>query len=333
LKGLRLVVVYALAASIGALWDAAGVGSGNGRIGILAGGFALWGSASEARPERPAATRDLVILCAAAMTGAIAYASLAPLLQQHTRLGCESALVTGAFLVAYLKRFGMLGASIGSQIYLGELLAFGVNAQRADTGWIGIAGVTAALSCVLPRWLMHRPRHTGTNVRSEVVSSLQVPSAPAALLLGTQTAAAALLIVALASVFDLTESAWAITACVYIVTATRAGTLKRARQRVLGTLVGVPIGLICMPLAAHAPTLAWILAGCAMVVYAVSASRRYDIACAAFAFTLMVVLEVSGQHSVAILCARIWETMLGAALGVAIGLLRSESIQRASGHV
>jgi len=49
-------------------------------------------------------------------------------------------------------------------------------------------------------------------------------------------------------------------------------------------------------------------------------------ACGAFAFTLMVTLEMSGQHSADVLLARVWETVLGATLGVAMALL----IERAS---
>ncbi len=136
-----------------------------------------------------------------------------------------------------------------------------------------------------------------------------------------KTSAAALVVVVLNNLLVQTESAWAITACVYIMTATLEGTIKRARHRIGGTLVGVPIGLVCMPIAVHAPVLTWILAAVAINVYAVSSPRRYDIASGAFAFTLVVTLEMSGQRSAAVLLSRIWETMLGATLGVAMALL------------
>jgi len=45
--------------------------------------------------------------------------------------------------------------------------------------------------------------------------------------------------------------------------------------------------------------------------------QRYDIACGAFAFTLVVTLAVSGSHSIVLLTARAWETLLGGALGLA----------------
>ncbi len=48
--------------------------------------------------------------------------------------------------------------------------------------------------------------------------------------------------------------------------------------------------------------------------------ERYDIACAAFAFTLVVTLAASGEHSVPLLAARAWETILGGALGCAAAM-------------
>jgi Fusaric acid resistance protein-like len=320
LKGLRLVAAYSIAIALGRLWDFVVGTSGAAPVANLAAGFALWGSVSEARTERVAAGRDLLFLCAAAALGALLYSLLVPLVRHWA--GSESILLTGAFLVAYLKSFGTLGAGIGSQLYIGELLAFGVGAQPSRS--IFAAGIIAMLAAILPRWLIRRA-HRANSGESPMNASLP-PSPRVALLNGIQTTGAALVVVVLNNLFVLTESAWAITACVYIITATRAETIKRARHRIIGTLVGVPIGLACMPIAVRAPLLTWILAAVAMVVYTVSLPRRYDCACGAFAFTLVVTLEMSGQHSADVLLARVWETMLGAALGVAMALL----IERAS---
>lgn len=318
-KGLRLAVVYAIAVTLGSLWDVASPTSSGIRMAQLAGGFALWASVSEVRSERFAASRDLVILCAAAMVGAVSYALLSPLLRQHEWVSGESVLITGAFLVAYLKCFGTLGGGIGSQVYIGQLLAFGFDAGPGDVGSIAAAGLIAILSAVLPRWLVYRTR--GTAATEPGASASPSSGHDAALLNGIQATVAATAVVALNNVFVLTESAWAITACVYVITATPQGTMERARRRIAGTLVGVPLGLACMPLAAHAPVLTWILAGAAIIMYAVALPSRYDIASGAFAFTLIVTLEISGQHSATVLLSRVWETMLGATLGVAIALL------------
>jgi hypothetical protein len=59
------------------------------------------------------------------------------------------------------------------------------------------------------------------------------------------------------------------------------------------------------------------MAALAMIVYAMALPDRYDIACGAFAFALIVTLVASGVHSVPLLAARAWETLLGGALGIA----------------
>ena len=89
----------------------------------------------------------------------------------------------------------------------------------------------------------------------------------------------------------------------------------------IGTVFGVPLGLACLPLAANLPLLLWTTAALAMVVYAMALPQRYDIACGAFAFTLMVTLAASGEDSVVLLAARAWETALGGAIGLAAALL------------
>jgi len=59
----------------------------------------------------------------------------------------------------------------------------------------------------------------------------------------------------------------------------------------------------------------------AMVIYAVALPERYDIACGAYAFVLIVTLAIGGEHSVPLLAARAWETLLGGALGLAAATL------------
>jgi len=59
----------------------------------------------------------------------------------------------------------------------------------------------------------------------------------------------------------------------------------------------------------------------AMVIYAMALPGRYDIACGAFAFTLIVTLAASGEHSIPLLAARAWETLIGGTLGLIAALL------------
>lgn len=68
-----------------------------------------------------------MLLVLAAVIGAAMMIGLAPVLAIAGRAGPELTLVTGAFLVGYLKRFGVLGAGLGSQIYIGQLLAYGAK--------------------------------------------------------------------------------------------------------------------------------------------------------------------------------------------------------------
>lgn len=61
---------------------------------------------------------------------------------------------------------------------------------------------------------------------------------------------------------------------------------------------------------------AWAAVAAAMIVYAMALPERYDIACGAFAFTLIVTLTIGGVHSISFLGARAWETLLGGAVGL-----------------
>jgi uncharacterized membrane protein YccC len=140
-------------------------------------------------------------------------------------------------------------------------------------------------------------------------------------IMGLQAASGSLVVVALNDIVGLPESAWAITACTYVVAGSATGTVERVRRRIIGTLVGVPLGLACLPLAMHAPLLIWCAAALAMIVYAMALPERYDVACAAFAFTLIVTMAASGLHSVPLLAARAWETLIGGVLGIVAALV------------
>ncbi len=287
-------------------------------LGPLAGGFALWASVSEGQTIRSKSSRDLLILCAAAAFGASSMILLTPLLSGPGRPGAELTLASGAFLVGYLKRFGVLGAGIGSQIYIGQLLAFGSNLTQRDQWTVLSAGAIASLAAIVPRVLSGPAEHPVPFYASPSSGGRRLSTS---LTMGLQAATAALVIVAINKVVSLKESAWAITACTYVISGSAAGTMERVRRRVAGTIVGVPLGLALLPLGAREPLVLWMAAAAAMVVYAMALPERYDIACAAFAFTLMVTLAVSGVHSPALLMARIWETAIGCTVGLGAATL------------
>ena len=103
------------------------------------------------------------------------------------------------------------------------------------------------------------------------------------------------------------------------------------RRRILGTAIGVPMGLACLPLAIHVPIAVWMAAALAMIIYAMALPERYDIACAAYAFTLIVTMAATGEHSLKLLAARSWETVIGGVLGLgaAMFIVPSRSSQAA----
>jgi hypothetical protein len=310
-KGLRLVTAYGLAAMLATVPD---IAKGYGPLlGPLAAGIALWASVSEARKTRNESARDLIWLCLAGGVGAATFSLCAP------RLGpawAELTLVSGSFCVGYLRRFGVLGAGVGSQIFIGQLLAFGVGAARPDIPTIALATVLAMVGAVIPRLLsgpaelpvLPTPDPQGTTVLPDIV-------------LGLQASTASLAIVALGRVVGLTQSAWAITACTYVVANSAAGTIDRVRRRIVGTMIGVPLGLACLPIAVHEPLLSWSAAAAAMIVYAMALPEHYDIASGVYAFALIVTMAASGEYPVTTLFARAWETLVGGALGIAVVLL------------
>jgi hypothetical protein len=106
IKGLRLVTTYGIAAMLGPLPAISHGLPGGASLSSLVGGIALWASDSEAQTTRAASSRDLTLLCAAAVFGAVSMIILTPLLSGAGRPGPELTLAVGAFLVGYLRRFG-----------------------------------------------------------------------------------------------------------------------------------------------------------------------------------------------------------------------------------
>jgi len=318
IKGLRLVTAYGIAAMLGTMADITRGLPDGAALTSLAGGFALWASVSEGRATRFDSSRDLVLLCAAAALGAAAFIVFAPLLRHLGQAGPELTLAFGAFCVGYLRRFGLTGTGVGSQVYIGQLLAYGAQLEPRDLPVVGVAGLLAALASVVPRVLSGPAEHPPS-------ASMPLPTQSAVLrpelVMGLQAATAALIIVALNASIGLAESSWAITAGTYVVAASASGTIDRVKRRILGTVIGVPLGLACLPLATVAPVVVWAAAALAMVIYAMALPERYDIACAAYAFTLIVTLAVSGDQSIVLLASRIWETLLGGAVGLSAALL------------
>jgi len=317
IKGLRLITAFGIAWLAGTQQGQALALPGYASLGALAAGFALWASVSEAQTTRGASSRDLALLVLAAVVGAAMMIVLAPMLALTGRAGPELTLVAGAFLVGYLRRYGVLGAGIGSQVFIGQLLAYGAGLTAADFPAIGIAGLIAAVAAIVPRLLSGPAEHPAVAAPLAAAPVVRSPE----LRMGLRAASSALAIVLLNDAIGLQESAWAITACTYVIAGSTSGTVQRVLRRILGTAVGVPLGLACLPIAAQWPLLVWIAAALAMIVYAVALPERYDIACGAYAFALIVTMAAGGDTSVGLLVSRAWETLIGGALGLATALL------------
>jgi hypothetical protein len=321
IKGLRLVAAYGVAVLLGAVPAISQRVSHGSVLSLLAGGFALWACVSEGRSTKTESCRDLVILNAAAVLGAVMMIGFAPMLIGADRPRPELTLALGAFLVGYLKRFGILGAGVGSQIYIGQLLAYTTRLTTADLWTVGVAGLIAAFASILPRLFSDLVERGVLEPTMAVAAIDGSGNETAGLYMGLQAAVAAIVIVALNDAVGLEESAWAITACTYVVANSRAATMERIRRRILGTAIGVPLGLACLPVAVHAPVLVWVAAAVAMVIYSMALPERYDVACGAFAFALIVTMAATGDHSLKVLSARAWETLLGGAVGLAAAML------------
>ena len=319
IKGLRLVTAYGIAAMLGAMPEISGAVPHASSLSSIAAGFALWASVSEGQATRIKSSRDLLLLNGAAVLGAVIMIGLMPILTGAGRPGPELVLVSGAFLVGYLKRFGILGGGIGSQIFIGQLLTYGARLTSADFGMVGVAGMIGALACIVPRVLSGPAELPALTPALGVLYSGPRGLSPE-LRMGLQASLAALVIVALKEEIHLIESAWAITAATYVVAGSASGTIDRVRRRIIGTMLGVPLALACLPLVGHAPLILWAMAAVAMVVYAMALPDRYDIACGAYAFTLLVTLALTGEHSLPLLLARAWETVIGGLLGLLAAL-------------
>jgi len=316
-KGLRLVTAYGIAAMLGKMVDITHSLPGGAALSSVAGSFALWASVSEGRGARAESSRDLLLFAAAAAIGAASFIVGASILQHVSRVGPELTLATGAFLVGYLRRFGITGAGFGSQVYIGQLLAYGSRLGSQDLPAVGVAGLVAALASVVPRLLSGPAEHPPPSPAPMPAVGAPRPE----VIMGLQAATAALVIVVLNAAVGLVESAWAITACTYVVASSPSATIDRVKRRIIGTMIGVPIGLACLPLATAAPLVVWGAAALAMIVYAMALPERYDIACGACAFALIITLAVDGEHSVPVLASRAWETLLGGAVGLAATML------------
>ena len=152
-----------------------------------------------------------------------------------------------------------------------------------------------------------------------------LPQPPAGLLPTTRVAfqagLSALAIIALNSTLDLHRILWAIIASTYVISSSVADTWSRGIRRIAGTAVGVALGLAAALLFAQVPLVVWALAALAMIIYSIWMTLRYDVACGAYAFALVITLAEAGDSSWNAASARGADTVIGAAIGMAFSAL------------
>jgi uncharacterized membrane protein YccC len=136
-----------------------------------------------------------------------------------------------------------------------------------------------------------------------------------------QAGLSALTIIVLNHVLGMHHVLWALIASTYVISSSVADTWSRGVRRILGTAVGVALGLAAALMFAQVPIIVWVLAALAMVIYSVWMSRRYDVACGAYAFALVITLAEAGNSSWGAASARGIDTVIGAVIGMAFSAL------------
>jgi uncharacterized membrane protein YccC len=138
---------------------------------------------------------------------------------------------------------------------------------------------------------------------------------------GVQAAASALAIIVLNGAIGMNHMLWALAASTYVISSSVADTWSRGIRRIVGTAIGVALGLAAALLFAQVPLAVWALAALAMIAYSTWLPLRYDVACGAYAFALVVTLAEAGNSSWGAASARGVDTVIGAAIGMAFSAL------------
>lgn len=136
-----------------------------------------------------------------------------------------------------------------------------------------------------------------------------------------QTGLSSLAIILISTVFAMHHVLWALAASTYVISSSVADTWSRGVRRIIGTAVGVTLGLGVALIFAQMPFVIWVLAALAMIAYSVWLPMRYDIACGAYAFALVVTLAEAGHSSWGAASARGMDTVIGAVIGMLFSAL------------
>lgn len=126
---------------------------------------------------------------------------------------------------------------------------------------------------------------------------------------------------ALDFVFDLNHAYWATMTVMFVLGNSLGETYVRARYRSVGTLIGVMVGFA---LIAGLESNVWLLAGICLVgqmIGLVTNRDRYDVASAATGLSVLIALHLVTGLGTDGMVARIYETIIGAAVALAASWL------------
>lgn len=311
LKGARLIVAYALAAGLSVAIAKHTYADLTSTLSLTS-GITLWACVSESAFSYRRALWEVALLVLAGAAASSLMLALSAHIPGESFQWSNYLLVIGAFLVASLRSYGSFFAGLGSQTYIGLLLAGGCKPEFPWRTAGPLIFIAALVSATVPQILLH-PLHV---IEEEDVVGTDSFAGRwhQGCWLGLQAAFPAIVILITAHFFHLSEAAWAITAAAYVVSLYSSATAGRIRQRLVGTAIGVPLGLIFLVLSPRAHIVIWGFAAAGMILYAVSLPKRYDMACASYAFVLMLTMIANGERSVVLLASRIGETLFGCVL-------------------
>ncbi|MCC2033739.1 FUSC family protein [Microbacterium allomyrinae] len=241
------------------------------------------------------------------------------------------ATLVGLAIVTIAAAAAMFGFSVGPPGPIFVVLVFGLSARivasGADSGTfvvaVGCGILFASLLCLTPLLLPSRRRPPARALR-EVLPGPAWP--PAARMLLARVALVTVAGIALGLLLDPDRAYWIVGAAVAVigVAADRRAAFTRGLHRLIGTVIGAGVYLLLAPLPLDVLWLALLL-GVLQFTIELFVVRNYALA---LVFITPLVLLLTGAatgdvDSVAVAAERVVDTLVGAALGAASGLLHA----------
>ncbi len=257
IEGLRLITAFGIAASLGTLQDITSELPGSARRSVRSRGVARsWNAAAvlgSARPAPMVEPRDLALLCAAGALGVAVFILLAPLhLAAGRPRGSELTLVTRPPSRSAIWSVSACSArGIGSQFFIGDCSSCACGSCRADLPDSGCRRHDRGGGVVVPR-MLSGPAEPSASVAALAPVAVQNAAGSSrrnSSMGWCRPPDGALVVIALGA----TVTAWRnppgrSRPALMSSRARRPAQLERVRRsRIIGTLIGVPLGLACLP--------------------------------------------------------------------------------------